>query len=225
MPPMPGRPSSGTPPSCRVRRRRAGRPRTGRRAGAAAAAGQAAQPGGGEVLVVPVAGLAQARLAVPSASSGSAEQGVAVLGDEPEQQPVHQPQQRAVEVVEVAARRWSRRSAQLRVAGWERKPVPRMRDRLLDAVAELIEGALARSAASCATAPASRMRGRRRRGPRSGTRGRPGRAGRSRRTARRRRSPPGRTRRRRSRPARWSRAAAAASRRWTGSPTGRRRRG
>ena len=76
--------------------------------------GQAAQPGGGEVPGVAFA------LLWPGVG---AQQGVAVLGDEAEQQPVDQAQQGAV-VLLVGEPAIAQRAAQRLVAGWRRKPVP-----------------------------------------------------------------------------------------------------
>ena len=112
---------------------------------AAVAAGELAQPGGGEVGGVPVAGLAQPGPGVGLGVSGIwLQQGAAVLGDEPEQHPVHQPQQRPVEVVQLqvgVAR--VEPAAQLRVVRMGQEPGAEDGDGLLDAVAELIERPLA----------------------------------------------------------------------------------
>ena len=146
MPPMPGRASSGTPPSV---------PRASKTScdgleqvavpAAAVAAGELAQPGGGEVRGVPVAGLAQAG---PGRGVGvvgiGLQQRAAVLGDEPEQHPVDQPQQRPVEVVQLqvcVAR--IEAAAQLRVGRVGEEPGAEDGDGLLDAVAELVERPLA----------------------------------------------------------------------------------
>ena len=69
---------------------------------AAVAAGELAQAGGGEVRGVAIPGLAQPGRGVGSGILGvGLQQGAAVLGDEPEQQPVDQPEQGAVEVVQL----------------------------------------------------------------------------------------------------------------------------
>ena len=64
------------------------------------------------------------------------QQGAPVFGDEPEQQPVDQPEQRAVEVVQlqVAVARVET-SAELRVVGMGQEPGAEDGDGLLDAVA------------------------------------------------------------------------------------------
>ena len=158
-------------------------------AAAVPSSGQVAQPGGGEV----VRGSARAASAV----GVRVEQRVAVLGDEPEQQPVDDAQQGCVQVVEPDARRRRGARAASVLAGCWRKPVPRVSRACLDAVAQQVQraDALADGGGAPPLQPAVDRRrtvGR----PRRGTGGTAGRAGRSRRRARRRTSPRGRTRRR-----------------------------
>ena len=104
---------------------------------AAVAAGELAQPGGGEVRGVPVAGLAQPGPGVgPGVGGIWLQQGAPVLGDEPEQYPVHQPQQRAVEVIQLqvgVAR--VKPPAELRVVRMGQEPGAEDGDGPLDAVA------------------------------------------------------------------------------------------
>ena len=120
-PPRPGRPSSGRPSlvaegvedeAQRLERSPCAVPRRRWR--------QAAQPGGGEVLLRSGRG--------PRRSASRVEQRVAVLGDEEEEQPVDEAQQGV-------RGRSSRRRRSLRaarsLAGWLRKPVPRVGDRPL----------------------------------------------------------------------------------------------
>ena len=72
------------------------------------------------------------------------QQGVAVLGDEPEQHPVHQPQQRPVQVVQPQVRGARiEPGAQLRVVFVGDEPGAEDRDGLLHAAAELFESTLA----------------------------------------------------------------------------------
>ena len=112
---------------------------------AAVPAGELAQPSGGEVCGVPVAGLAQSG---PGRGVGVVgiwlQERAAVLGDEPEQHPVHQPQQRAVEVVQLqVCAAGIEATAQVRVGRMGEEPGAEDGDGLLDAVAELIECPLA----------------------------------------------------------------------------------
>ncbi len=85
---------------------------------AAVPPGELAQPGGGEVRAVPVAGRAQPGLRLDVGVVGIwLEQGAPVFGDKPEQHPVDEPQQRPVEVLEL----------EVGVAGVEPDPQLRVR--------------------------------------------------------------------------------------------------
>ena len=98
---------------------------------AAADVGQPAQAGGGEVVGVAGAGFG---------GGGGVEQGVAVLGDEGEQQPVDQAQQGAV-VVAVGQLPVAQGGDQPAVVGVAQEPGAQGADGGFDAVAQLVQGA------------------------------------------------------------------------------------